>query len=263
MVIKPKLPAFTQQSLFKVFFSTGFTSGLKILSAIVLSKVIAVRLGPEGLALLGQLTSFVSIALLLGTGGFTNGIIKYTSQLNSTAGLTPFVQQSFKISLFFASAIGILLIILSKWCSILCFNTGNYDFIFMLLGISIIFYASGNYFTSLLNGLSDYKLFNWLNGLNSMTSLVMSVILIHAYHLNGAFIAVVLNQTVSCIISVFFVKKYLHLFEGFRKKAVEKKMVEKPGKVFVDGIYDCDAGTDYSDFYKADFDHPCRSHSGR
>ena len=222
-----RLKLVLKSHIFKVFYSTGFTTGLKILASIVLSRIVAVRLGPSGLALLGQLTNFVTIALLLASGGFGNGIIKYISSLKNEEELGAFTRQSFKLTLLFSSVTGLVIIAGSIAFSYLNFNSYSYSFVFIALGLSIVFYASGNYFLSFVNGMADYKIFNWTNGINNILSLVVSVLLIHFYSLAGAFMAVAINQTVTCIVTIGLSKKYFKYFTSFLREKIELHWVKK------------------------------------
>ena len=227
MNLPSKVLLFRQSKLFQVFYTTGFATGIKILSTILLSKIIAVHLGLQGLALLGQLTNFVTIALLLATGGFTNGVIKYVSEYSNSEKLGSIIKQSFKITLIIAAIVGAILIICSGFLSNLCFNTFTYYYVFLFLGISIIFYASANFFTAVLNGLADFKNFNRINIANSIASLIISAVLILKYGITGALVAVAINQTFSCIIILFFIRGKLTLFKDFTSAIIEKDWVKK------------------------------------
>lgn len=226
---KRTVSSFLKSNLFKVFYSTGFTTGLKILSSIVLSKVVAVKLGAVGLALLGQLTNFVSIALLFSTGGFSNGIIKYVAQLQNRVEIYSFVKQSFKLSIIISLIVASVLFLFSSFFSNLCFSASEYSFVFKILGLTIIFYTSGNYFLSMLNGLSNYKAYNWINSLNSFISLIVSIVLIVNFQIKGAFIAVAINQTISCITIIFFSLNYFSYFKKFWQERIEKIWLKNLG----------------------------------
>jgi len=216
-----------KSNIFKVFYSTGFTTGLKILATVVLSKIVAVRLGPAGLALLGQLTNFVTISLLLASGGFGNGIIKYISSLKDNDEFNKFAKQSFKLTLLFSSITGLIIIAGSSVFSYLNFNSYSYSFVFIALGLSIVFYASGNYFLSFINGMTDYKILNWTNAINSILSVLISILLISFYNLKGAFIAVAINQSVTAIVTLWLSKKYFSHFTSFFKEKIEWDSLKK------------------------------------
>jgi len=75
--------------------------------------------------------------------------------------------------------------------------------------------------------MADYKIFNWTNGINNILSLVVSVLLIHFYSLAGAFMAVAINQTVTCIVTIGLSKKYFKYFTSFLREKIELHWVKK------------------------------------
>lgn len=227
IVLRDHLSRFLKSRLLRVFISSGFTTGIKIISAVVLSKVIALKLGPSGLALIGQLTNFVNVALLLSTGGLGNGIIKYIAEIRNPGEKNAFVQQSLKLTIGISLVAGLVLIAGCRLFSHVCFDSYQFTYIFLLLGFSIILYAIHNYFLSFLNGMGAYKVYNWINGVTSVSNVVLSIALILFYGLPGALTAVAINQTVSCLISFLFVRKYLPDAKGFLAVRIEKAWVEK------------------------------------
>jgi len=49
-------------------------------TGLVSNKIIAIYLGPGGLALLGQFSNFIAIATTISSGGITAGITKYVAE---------------------------------------------------------------------------------------------------------------------------------------------------------------------------------------
>jgi len=218
-----------QNTLVRVFLSTGLTTGIKVLSAVILSKIIALKLGPAGLAMIGQLSNFMAIALTLSTGGFANGIIKFVAAAKTEQARAAFVRQSLKLTAITAFIVSVLVLLGSHLLSILFFKTAAYQYIFLLAGTTLVFYAMHNYFLSFLNGLSAYKTYNWVNGLTSLGNVGISVALIFAFGLQGALSAIAINQTVSCIISFGFVRPYLPSIKKFLSVSITGDVA---GKLF-------------------------------
>ena len=75
-----KLREFFRTSLFKTNFYNGIATAIKILLGIISNKIVAVILGPSGVALLGQLSNFISISSTVSTLGITSGVTKYTAE---------------------------------------------------------------------------------------------------------------------------------------------------------------------------------------
>ena len=56
---------------------------IRIFSGFITSKAIAIYVGPEGLALIGNLRNFMTSVKSFSTLGLTNGIVKYVAELKS------------------------------------------------------------------------------------------------------------------------------------------------------------------------------------
>jgi O-antigen/teichoic acid export membrane protein len=53
---------------------------IRLANGFVSMKIVAVLVGPLGVALIGQFGNFNSIIMVLALGGISTGVIKYTSQ---------------------------------------------------------------------------------------------------------------------------------------------------------------------------------------
>ena len=64
----------------KVSGTNGVITIFKSILTIIANKVVAVIVGSSGIAMIGQLQNFISIASLISNGGFNQGITKYISE---------------------------------------------------------------------------------------------------------------------------------------------------------------------------------------
>lgn len=64
----------------KAGFFSGFSTALQMLASLVLYKLVAIKLGAEGIGQLGQFVTLVSIVLIISNAGINNGIIKLVAQ---------------------------------------------------------------------------------------------------------------------------------------------------------------------------------------
>ena len=68
-----------QSYLFKITSLNSLSVILKIFSGLITSKLLAIFVGPSGMAIIGNLRNFVSSLEGVSTLGFQNGIEKYVS----------------------------------------------------------------------------------------------------------------------------------------------------------------------------------------
>ena len=220
-------PSIYNNKLLKVFFGSGITSIVKLITTILLSKIVAVQLGPSGLGLIGQFASFVSLVLIFANGGFLNGIVTNAANTVNKDELTQFIQPSLKLTLIISSILGGLLIILAPLISQYLYKSSDYEYLFYLFGATIILYSFNNFFNSFLNGISDIKTYNILNVLNSIFSFTVSVVLIYFYGLKGALLSVILSQTLNSIFSFYYLLRYKVVFFGFLKSKINIELINK------------------------------------
>jgi len=192
----------------QVSFYSGISTVIKIITSFVSAKVIAIYLGPTGLGMLGQLTSFITIFLTLSSGAITNGVIKFVAEYkNDETRQNRIIKVSLQITLLCSLLCGLIISIGAKFWSKQLFNEASYSLVFVIFGITIIFYALFSLAVSILNGLQQYKLFNLINVLASIIGLVFSVTMVVFYGIKGAFISAVTYQSVVFIILLLFVKR--------------------------------------------------------
>lgn len=67
-------------TLIKTSVLTGISTIIKVISAFVINKVIAIYVGPSGLAIVGQLQNFMELIVTFSNGAISNGIVKYTAE---------------------------------------------------------------------------------------------------------------------------------------------------------------------------------------
>ena len=66
--------------IIKVFSLNAMATLVRMCAGMISVKVIAVIIGPAGVALLGQLNNFNTLLLGMANGGINNGITKYVSE---------------------------------------------------------------------------------------------------------------------------------------------------------------------------------------
>lgn len=192
----------------KVSFYSGISTVLKILTSFVSAKIIAVYLGPAGLGMLGQLTSFITIFLTLSTGAITNGVIKYVAEYKSDEQRqNRIIKASLQITLLCSLLCGVVIAFGGNFWSRQLFGNANFSYVFIIFGITIFFYAFFSLAIAVLNGMQQYKLFNLINVLASIVGLIFSVLMVVFYGINGALISAVIYQSVVFFVLILFIKK--------------------------------------------------------
>lgn len=181
---------------------SAVSTTIKMLTSFFMAKVIAVKLGPEGLGVIGQLNSFVMIVMTLSTGAISNGVVKFIAEYtNDFEKQKKVINAALTITLACTLLISLVVGFGAKYWSVFIFNgQTNFSGVFIVFGFTIIFYSSFTLYTSVLNGFQQYKKFNVINIVTSIVGLLFSIVLINYFGIIGALYATVTYQSI-----VFFV----------------------------------------------------------
>lgn len=205
--------------------STGFTSILQIFSGIIINKIIAVKIGPSGIALLGQFLNFRDMMTTFGTGSFGQGVTKYIADKDYEEKnvVSTSLIFSFVISIF----IGILILLSSKFLSLKLLKSVEYFFIFYIFSFTIIFFSLNNLLISIVNGKRNYLLLAKMKVANSVVSLIVSGLLCWYFGLKGALIALATNTSIVFFVSIYIYSRQKGLKINFSINYWQKKLLIK------------------------------------
>lgn len=205
----------TQKELFKITSLNSISVILKIIIGFVSSKVIAVFIGPSGMALVGNLRNFTASVEGIATLGFTNGIVKYVAQKeDNQEELKQFLSTVF-ITLFCVIAIlSGLLYFLANYLNQEIFGSDfQYEWIFKAFGLALPWYIASLVLVSVINGFGEFKKVIYINIIGNVLGLLITIGLIFFYKTFGALLAVILSPSVLFFVTLFFIHKKINLFQ--------------------------------------------------
>ncbi len=177
---------------------------VKIIAGFLTSKFIAIFIGAEGLALVGNLRNFVSAARTFSILGMYNGVVKYIaehkhnktelSKLLSTTYYLGFTATVIvcAISYYFSEAIN----------DYIFKEYNNYGYIIRIFAIALPFYALNMLAFSIMNGFSKFKYLIIFNIFGQILGAAITIILIWQKQIDGALIAVVIAESLLFFITL-------------------------------------------------------------
>jgi O-antigen/teichoic acid export membrane protein len=225
------------------FIWTSVHTVIKILAGIVINKIIAVYLGPAGLAIIGQFQNFSQLVINIATGSIHTGIVKYTAENKSSKeNLFKIWNNALYISLALSFLTIITVILLNGYLSTKVFFSNKYSELILVFASTLIFNVMNMYLLAILNGLQNIKLFTAINILISIVTLIIVSFLTIEYQLTGALYALIITQSLVFFISFLLVyKKYK--FDFFVIKSLKnfdylivKKLLSFGMVSFVSGV---------------------------
>ncbi|MCK5401783.1 MAG: oligosaccharide flippase family protein, partial [Flavobacteriaceae bacterium] len=176
----------------------------RIIAGFLTSKAIAIFVGAEGLALIGNLRNFVSSTQSLATLGFYNGAVKYISEFKDNA-----VELSKTIStVFYLGFISTILV--SFFCYFNAEYLNNiifpiyidYSYVIKILAIALPFYSLNMFSFSIINGFSKYKILIIINIIGQILSVSITLLLIYQNKIDGALVSVVIAESLIFLITL-------------------------------------------------------------
>lgn len=207
-------------NLLKTSFLTFIATAIKILAGLVINKAVSIYIGPSGIALIGQFQNSSQLAMTAAQGGINAGVTKYTAEYGAESEQLPKLwSTAARIVLYCSAAVGVILILGSKYISEYALKTDEYSYVFITFGFTIIFFAVNQLLLSILNGLKEIRTFIAINITQSLYGLIFTTLLVVFFGLDGALIALVTNQSIIFITVLWRLRKHkLILINNFKQK---------------------------------------------
>ncbi len=191
----------TSANTLLVFVRMGFS--------LISQKALAILIGAEGIALVGNLKNLVKFFEQFSILGTTDGLIKYVSEykddkkqlkkLFSTAFVFATIATivSFVILFFFSDSL----------CELVFGINKEYTFVFKILSFIIPFMGINAILYSLLNGLSAYKLYTKLTLSTIIVSTFLIVFFTYKFEVKGSLLAISMIPVIHFFNFILFFRK--------------------------------------------------------
>ncbi len=195
-------------TLVKTSILSAIYTVIRIISGFVINKVVAVYIGPSGLALIGQFQNFIGLILNISGNALSTAITKYTAEYHDDENKKYRLwSASFKIVLPISVLVSIFIFIFSNELSSYLFQSERFAYILKVFAISIPVFLINTLFMAILNGHRDIKKYIILNIVSSIVSLVLVSLLVIYFALDGALLAHVLGQSIVLVVTLIYIKK--------------------------------------------------------
>jgi O-antigen/teichoic acid export membrane protein len=204
-----------QSQLFKVSSLNSFSVLLKIGIGLITSKVLAVFVGPSGLALVGNMRNFVSLFESFATLGFQNGIIRYVaSNKDDKDKLASFISTALIVLIGLAFLLSLLLFFGVDFVTSLLFESGSiYSVAITVFAITLPFHSISIFLISVLNGLGKYQKVIYTTIIGNLLGLFFTVFLVTKLYTLGALLAIVITPALLFGVTLYFLNKEIKLLQ--------------------------------------------------
>ena len=192
-------------NLFKTSFWSAISTVFRMLAGIVTSKILAIYIGPTGIALLGNFNNIVGILTTFSNGAISSGITKYISQYESGEEKRSIVSHALKITLVCSIFLGLVVIVLKDLLSKMAFGNTEYSNVFVILGVTVVFFGLNTTITGILNGYTYIKELILTGILGSTLSMILAYFITIRFGLFGALVNAIIAQIFIFGINIYFV----------------------------------------------------------
>ncbi|RZJ76217.1 MAG: O-antigen translocase [Flavobacterium sp.] len=201
--------------LFHVSSLNSLSVLVRIAGGLLASKIIALFLGPGGIAVVGNFRNFLTSLEAFSTLGFQNGIIKFVAENEKDEPALGKI-----LSTVFLSILGAILIL-----SLLLFFTSGYlntiifgpehdhGWVFKVVALSLPWYAGSFIFMAVINGLGKYKSVIVINIWGNVIGVLLSAVLIWKLNITGAFLGLIVTPAFLFLFSFYLLQKRFKAFD--------------------------------------------------
>jgi O-antigen/teichoic acid export membrane protein len=201
-------------SWWKASVATAVAQAFRMLGGLIVIKIIAIYLGPEGFGRLGHFMSMIAILGVLAGGGILNGIVKYVAEYKGTPDrLHPFLSNALAYTLIFSTLLFIVLSLSAKQLSLILFGGAEFTQLIIFLGLIQYFYGLVSFCNGTINGLRETTKFAKIIIFGTLIGLPTSYFLIITYGFSGAVLGLAAVNACLLLPAIF----ELHKLEFFKK----------------------------------------------
>ncbi len=193
---------------------------------LVMSKFIAVFVGPSGMALIGNFRNFMAGLEGVSTLSFSSGIVKYIGENEEDKKEIEKIISTVLLSfLLIAFILSILIFSFSDYLSFEIFgNDLKYSIIIKVVAIVLPWNTISVLFISIINGLGEYQKVILANIISNVLVLVQSLVLIYQYKTVGALISIALIPVILVFVNAYFLPKESLVFKRLSFKKYDFKI---------------------------------------
>ena len=195
-------------NLIKTSFYTSISTAITFISGFIVVKVVAVKIGPEGIAFVGQFQNTTAIFTMLATAAITTGVVKYLAEhKNNPVKSQQIINTAFLIVFLSSLIISLFVMSTSGYLSEAAFKTKNFWIVYFLFGLFTMFISFNSIFSAILNGLQEIRKFTIINIFSSLIGVAITVIFAYTLGLEGVLVASIATAFIIFFINIYFFNK--------------------------------------------------------
>jgi len=215
--------------LFKVAHINSVTIATKIIAGVLTSKAIAVFIGVEGMALIGNLRNFLSAIQSFAILGFYNGFVKTLAKCkDDTLNLSKTISTSYYLGFFSTILTSFICYYNAEFINDFLFSANfSYAYVIRVLALALPFYSLNMFCFGIMNGFSNFKMLLIINILGQILGLAVTLYLIYIENIDGALIAGVIAPSLIFLITLVGIVNRRNLMPHIKISHVSLSVLKK------------------------------------
>jgi len=198
-----------------------------MITGLGVSKLTAIYLGPQGLALIGNLRNGLELFHKFSSGGLANAVVKYSAENKSN----PKAFSSFMSTLIWFGLIACIITMsiiffFSEFINEFIFDSRDFVFIIRVMALVLPLHVMNIYLISFLKGFSEFNKVIKINIASHILNLLLFGILIFIIDLKGALLAVVLVPSVMLLFTLNHTKIHFGTLSSFSLSEFSSPMLK-------------------------------------
>ncbi len=206
--------------LIKTSFFSSISTAITFISGFVVTKFVAVRIGPVGMTYVGQYQNVVALTAMFSTLAVTAGVIKYLSEHKGVhEKKLQIISTAFLIVLISSCVISLFVFIAKGFLSRTVFHSNDFADIFFLYGFFVIIIALNTLINGFYNGLKEIRYLTGINIAGSLTGIGFTVLFAYKFGVKGVLVANNFTALVIFIINIalLYKKQFFQLKPTLKK----------------------------------------------
>jgi len=177
-------------NLIKTSLYTSVSTAVTFISGFIVTKVVAVKIGPSGVAYVGQYQNIIAILMLLATGAIAAGVVKYLATYkDDKEKKQQVITTALGIIIVCSAAVSLFVICASTYLSKSIFHTEDFWPVFALYAAFVTIIALNTLIAAVFNGLKQIKKLTIVNICGSLFGIGFTITFANAWGVTGVLIA--------------------------------------------------------------------------
>lgn len=213
-----RLKSVVQQStLLKVSSFNGLSVVIKMITGLGVSKLTAIYLGPQGIAILGNLRNVLEIFHKFSSGGLANAVVKYSAEHKSDPeAFSSFLSTLIWSGLVMCVSTMAVILVFSEFINTLIFGSRNFVSVIRLLAFVLPLHVINLYLISILQGFNAFSKVIKINIASHFLNIIAFALLVYWLNLEGALLTIVIVPSAMLIFTLYYVQSWFGAITSFR-----------------------------------------------